>query len=328
VTPGVVLVTGGAGFVAWHVARALLESGCRVRAIDSFDPFYARAFKERGIALLRGSARFEFVGGDVREVVALHDAMSGAAAVVHLAARPGVRQSLTDPETYRSINVDGTRAVLAAARERGIRRVVFASSSSVYGAGAALPFREDAPLGEPLSPYAVTKREGERLCREFAEAGLGRVAIVRLFSVYGPRQRPDLALHAFARRIARGEPIPQFGDGSATRDYTHVHDVVDGLLAALAWTEGGDPACEAFNLGTGRPVRLDSLIAKLGSAMGKVPWIERRPGHPADLPATWADTGKAQAVLGYAPRVDLDAGIADFVTWFGETYGRQSSTAA
>lgn len=326
--PARVLVTGGAGFVGWHVARRLLESGSRVRAIDNFDPFYARAFKEHGVALLRGSARFEFFCGDVREEAALHDVLSGAAAVLHLAARPGVRQSLSKPATYQSINVEGTRAVLAAARAGGVRRVVFASSSSVYGAGATLPFREDAPLGEPLSPYAVTKQEGERLCREFADAGLGRVAIVRLFSVYGPRQRPDLALHAFARRIARDEPIPQFGDGSATRDYTHVHDVVNGMLAALDWTEGEDPACETFNLGTGRPVRLDSLIAKLGAAMGRTPRIEPRPAHPADLPGTWADTQRAQSILGYAAQVGLDAGIAEFVTWFGETYGRQSSTAA
>lgn len=326
--PARVLVTGGAGFVGWHVARALLQAGCKVRVVDSFDPFYARGFKERGVALLRGSARFEFITGDVREEAVLHDALSGAAAVIHLAARPGVRQSLTEPATYRSINVNGTHVVLAAARAAGVRRVVFASSSAVYGAGAMLPFREDAPLGEPLSPYAVTKREGEGLCREFAEAGVGRVAIVRLFSVYGPRQRPDLALHAFARRIARDESIPQFGDGSATRDYTHVHDVVDGMLAALNWTNSVDPACEVFNLGTGRPVRLDSLIAKLGAAMGRTPRIELRPAHPADLPGTWADTNKARTVLGYAPQVELDAGIAEFVTWFGETYGRQSSTAA
>jgi UDP-glucuronate 4-epimerase len=325
---GRVVVTGGAGFVGWHVVQRLLQSGARVLAVDDFDPFYDRAQKIEGLAHHWGHPAFEFADLDVRHRSRFESLLDHADSLIHLAARAGVRPSLADPETYRSINVGGTRAVLAAARARGVSRVVFASSSSVYGQGVVPPFREEAALGAALSPYAITKRDGEALCGDYAAGGFGRVAVVRLFSVYGPRQRPDLALHAFARRMARDEPIPQLGEGATTRDYTHVQDAAQGILAALAWTGAGRPGREVFNIGSGRPVRLDSLIAKLAKAMGRTPRIERRPEHPADLACTWADIGKARAVLSYTPRVELDAGIADFVTWFEETYGRQSSTAA
>jgi UDP-glucuronate 4-epimerase len=323
-----VLVTGAAGFIGGHLCAELLDAGQGVCGIDDLDPYYSPRPKLATVRRLLSHPWFRWTRGDVRRTSALDAALRGVDTVVHLAARPGVRQSLVEPDTYYAINVGGTRAVLEAALRHGIRRIVFASSSSVYGAGVVAPFREDAVLGPALSPYAETKREGEQLARAFAAAGAGRVAILRLFSVYGPRQRPDLALHRFARCLARREAIPRFGDGSSTRDYTHVLDVVAGVRAALAWTKGDSPACEVFNLGSGRPVRLDSLIAKLGAAMGVAPLVEPRPAHPADLPDTWADIGKARATLGYAPSVTLDAGIADFVTWFGETNGRQSHSAA
>jgi len=323
-----VLVTGAAGFVGGHVCRALLDAGWSVVAVDDFDPFYARNLKEAVLTALRADAGFRFVEMDVRDGERLTPLLGGVDAVVHLAARPGVRQSVTTPEVYRAINEVGTERLLESCRSLAVQRLVFASSSSVYGRGVPVPFREDAALGSPTSPYAATKQAGERLVRGFADAIGARAAAVRLFSVYGPRQRPDLVLSAFARRLREGCPVPLFGDGSSQRDYTHVSDIARGILAALDWTGRPDSAFEAFNLGSGHPIRLDLLVSALARHLGVEVRRESRAAHPADLPITWADTTKARTVLGFEARVPIHEGIADFVSWYEREHGRQPCSAA
>jgi UDP-glucuronate 4-epimerase len=265
--------------------------------------------------------------GDVRDEAVLARALDGVAAVLHLAARPGVRPSLHAAALYRSVNVGGTGALLEACERQGVRRLVFASSSAVYGRGATPPFREDVEPGPPLSPYAATKQEGERLVGEAGGKGL-RAAVLRLFSVYGPDQRPDLALHRFTAALVAGRPVHRLGRGGETRDYTHVRDVARAAAAALSWTGAAAPGAETFNVGSGRPVRLDWFIAAVGRALGVTPAVRPRPPHPADLPATWADRTRAGTVLGWTPREDLEAGIAEFVAWYGEAHGHESRSAA
>jgi UDP-glucuronate 4-epimerase len=324
---GRVLVTGAAGFIGAQVCRELVAGGWAVRGLDNFDAFYDPRLKRRRAAALTARPGCEMMEGDVRDPAVLDRALDGVGAVVHLAARPGVRQSLHAPARYHAVNVGGTAALLEACGRAGIRRLVFASSSSVYGRGSAPPFREDGRLGQALSPYAATKREGERLVEAAAARGF-RAAVLRLFSIYGPEQRPDLALHRFTAALAAGRPVVRLGDGGETRDYTHVRDAARAARAALDWTGARAPGSEAFNIGSGRPVRLDWFIAAVGRALGRTPVVRVRPAHPADLPATWADRGKAEAVLGWAPREDLEAGIAEFVAWYGEVYGHESRSAA
>lgn len=327
-TGGAILVTGAAGFIGSHVVRALLAGGRAVVGVDNFDPFYDRAVKARTLAGLGASPGFRFHELDVRDRDRLAVVLDGADAVIHLAARPGVRQSVASPAAYRSLNVGGTRSVLEACIRCGVRRVVFVSSSSVYGEGVEAPFREDAALGRPTSPYAATKRAGERMVRAFSGAGHGRAVITRLFSVYGPRLRPDLALHVFARRLTAGLPVTLLGGGGSRRDYTHVADVVRGTLAALDWTAGGGAACEFVNLGAGHPARLDWVVSEVARCLGVGVRAETRPPHPADLPLTWADTARARAVLGFEPQIALGEGIPDFVAWFEREHGRQPCPAA
>lgn len=326
-TAGALLVTGAAGFIGSHVCRDLVRAGWAVRGLDDFDSFYDPAEKRRRAAEL---ARLgcEMLEGDVRDPAVCGALLAGAAAVVHLAARPGVRQSVRAPAVCRAVNVGGTAALLDACAAHGVTRLVLASSSSVYGRGTPVPFREDAPLGAPSSPYAASKRQAEALVRRAAAAGRLRGAVLRLFSVYGPHQRPDLALRRFTAALRSGRPIDRLGEGSATRDYTHVRDVVRAVRAALDWTARQPASAEVFNVGSGRPVRLDSLIAALGRALGVEPVVRSRPAHPADLPATWADRRKAERVLGWAPHEELEAGVAEFVAWYGDAHGHESRSAA
>lgn len=325
---GAILVTGAAGFVGWHACRAFLDAGWAVFGVDNFDPFYPRSVKEAGLAVLRADPRFRFAEVDVRDRERLRPLLTDVDVVLHLAARPGVRQSLQAPEVYREINDAGTEALLETCRAVRIRRFVFASSSSVYGRGAALPFSEQAALGDPTSPYAASKQACEIHVRRFVGDIEARAAIVRLFSVYGPRQRPDLALHAFARRLRAGRPVQLLGDGSSQRDYTHTSDVARGILAAVGWTADREPACEVFNLGSGRPLRLDCLVSELARQFRVAARWEARPAHPADLPVTWADTSKARVVLGFEARMPVHDGIADFASWYEREHGRQPCPAA
>ena len=318
------LVTGAAGFIGSHLCEALLTAGHDVAGIDNFDPFYARAVKERNLAGMCGRRGFRFVEADlVRDPLPL----KGVEAIVHLAARPGVQPSLEDPAAYMETNVTGTARLLDQARRAGIARVVFGSSSSVYGESTPSPFSEDAVADTPISPYAASKRAGELECRVFSHLYGTHIACLRFFTVYGPRQRPDLAIHRFTARILAGQPIQMRGDGSSAREYTYVSDVVDGILAALDWTaRGGANGAEpwrVFNLGGGERVRLDRLIALIGAAAGREPVVERGTDQPGDVSLTAADLRRAGRELGYRPRVGIEEGIRRFVTWYKDTHGRE-----
>lgn len=327
-SPRRLLVTGAAGFIGSHVSEALVAQGYEVVGVDNFDPFYPRAAKERNLESLRRSAAFRLVEVDItRDALPL----AGVEAVLHLAAKPGVRPSLEDPAAYTEANVTGTARVLDAARRSGVRRIVLGSSSSVYGTSTSAPFAEDAPAVTPISPYAASKRAAELLAHAFAHLYKLRIICLRFFTVYGPRQRPDLAVYRFTERITRGLPVRMHGDGSSERDYTYISDAVDGVLKALEWTSrgkrggnGGD--FEIVNIGGGGRVRLDRLIGLIGEALGGGPEVrvERLPDQPGDVPLTAADLRRAGGQLGYRPRVGIEEGIPHFVRWYEATHGRQS----
>ena len=284
--------------------------------LDNFDPFYEPTMKEETLAELGQYDGFEFVYGDIRDAAVVAEALANADVILHLAARAGVRPSIEDPILYSSVNVAGTQQLLETCKERGIRRFVFGSSSSVYGDTTPVPFREEEPAVDPISPYAATKRDGELACRVYAHLHGMRVASLRLFTVYGPRQRPDLAIHRFTRLVDDGQPIQRFGDGTSERDYTHVSDIVRGVMGAIRWTglEGG--GFEVFNLGESRTVSLSDLIELIGGALGEAPTIEEVPMQPGDVRRTYADITKAREVLGYDPVVTMEDGINDFVAWY------------
>jgi UDP-glucuronate 4-epimerase len=318
-----VLVTGAAGFIGSHVCEALIARGDEVIGVDNFDPFYARAVKERNLEGLKRSPRFRFLEGDVaRDPLPLE----GVTLVLHLGAKPGVRPSLEDPASYCEANVTGTVRVLEAARRAGIRRVVFGSSSSVYGDATPAPFAEDTAAVWPISPYAASKRAGELMAHAFAHLYGLQVACLRFFTVYGPRQRPDLAIHRFTDLIARGQPVRMHGDGSSERDYTYITDCVDGVLSAMEWTgrprSGG--RAEPMNIGGGERVRLDRLIALIGKTLRREVRVERHPDQPGDVRLTSADLSHAERELGYRPKVGIEEGISHFVRWYEEMHGRQS----
>jgi UDP-glucuronate 4-epimerase len=317
-----VMVTGVAGFIGSHVSEALVARGDDVIGVDNFDPFYPRAVKERNLQGLQSRKGFQLVEANVaRDPLPL----DGVDVVLHLAAKPGVRPSLEDPAAYMEANVTGTARVFDAARRAGVMRVVFGSSSSVYGNDTPAPFAESATAVLPISPYAATKRAGELLARAFGHLYPMRILNLRFFTVYGPRQRPDLAIHRFTDLIARGQPIRMHGDGSSERDYTYITDALDGILAALAWTGKAPPgSVDEVNLGGGARVRLDRLIRLIGGALQREPKIERHPDQPGDVRLTDADLAHAGAVLGFRPRVGIEEGIRNFVRWYREIHGRQS----
>ena len=275
-----VLVTGAAGFIGSHCCATLLRDGYRVIGLDNFDPFYPREIKEQGLRTLEDTDGFEFHEGDIRDPHLTRRLLSDVGVVLHLAARAGVRPSIEDPVGYVSSNVEGTAQLLEACHETGTQRFVFGSSSSVYGDSTAAPFREDAPALDPISPYAATKRAGELLCHTFTHLYGLQIAALRFFTVYGPRQRPDLAIHKFTKLLATGQEIEQFGDGSSERDYTHVDDIVQGVASAVEWTSGDAPTYEVFNLGESRTVRLARLIELIGGALGWNPRSDRYPINP------------------------------------------------
>jgi UDP-glucuronate 4-epimerase len=309
-----VLVTGAAGFIGSHLAERLLALGGEVVGLDNFDAGYAPEIKRRNLrgALACGPA-FRLVEGDVRDARLLGELFAEKRfdAVLHLAAHTGIRRSLEDPLGCAEVNAGGSLALLEAARAGGVRRLVLASSSSVYGENTSAPFREDAPCDRPLSPYAASKRAMEHYAAAYSRLHGLDVTCLRYFPAYGPRGRPDLAVHKFARLIEEDRPVPVYGDGSSARDYTYVGDVVDGTLAALHRLKG----FEICNLGAGRPVRLDELIALLEKALGRKARVERMPAQPGELPLSHADLTKSRRQLGYAPAVSLEAGLRRFVQW-------------
>jgi UDP-glucuronate 4-epimerase len=310
-----VLVTGGAGFVGSHLAERLLrETDQRVVLLDNFNDYYDPRLKRRNLAELVGHERVTLVEGDFRDFGFCRDLLSTHRPehLVHLGAYPGVPYSLKEPRLYIETNVAGTAALLEAAREFPVRRFLFASSSTVYGRGAASPFVEDAPLGVPASPYGATKRAAETLGLTYH--GLYGVPFtsLRFFNVYGPRLRPELALAVFARKIQAGEPLPLYGDGSVLRDFTHVADICSGVLAALT---APNIAGECVNLGHHAPIEIRQLIELLEEATGRKAHIERHPPRPEDMPLTCADLCKAERLLGYEPRVAIEDGVREYVAW-------------
>ncbi|MDE2149171.1 MAG: GDP-mannose 4,6-dehydratase [Gammaproteobacteria bacterium] len=310
------LVTGGAGFIGSHLIDQLLAEGARVTVVDNFDPHYDPALKRANLAPHRGHPRLALHEIDLRDAAALNRLPGEFDLIVHLAARAGVRTSLADPVGYQAANVMGTVHLLEFARRRGIRGFVFGSSSSVYGGCPRLPWREDDPDLTPLNPYASSKLAGEHLCRIYAELFGLRVVSLRFFTVFGPRQRPDLAIHKFARLMLDDQPIPVYGDGSTARDYTYVGDIVAGVCAALRRVERLPAGHhEIYNLGNSRTVRLDALIAALEAALRRHAMIERLPEQPGDMHRTWADIGRARRQLGFAPATDLETGLARFADW-------------
>jgi UDP-glucuronate 4-epimerase len=308
-----VLVTGAAGFIGSNLVDRLLAEGREVVGLDNFDPFYPEEQKRRNLVAAQASPRFRLVRADIRDAKAVERAFAEGRfdGVVHLAALAGVRPSIERPALYADVNVNGTTVLLEAACRHGNPRFVFASSSSVYGEREDGPFRETDPIERPISPYAATKRAGELLAHTFHHTHRLQVTCVRIFTAYGPRQRPDLAIRAFADRMLRGDPIPVYGDGSSLRDFTFVGDLVEGLVRAL----DRDLGFRILNLGAGQPVVLRDVIHALERALGiqaRIDWLPRQTG---DVTRTWADTTAAREALGYAPSTPLDAGIARFVTW-------------
>jgi UDP-glucuronate 4-epimerase len=309
-----VLVTGAAGFIGSHVCEALVAQGRTVVGYDNFDPFYDRALKERNLAGLKAAPDFALVEGDILDRERLAEAFTGHGVqeVIHLAALAGVRPSILHPYRFQQVNVLGTGAVLECARDAGVRCFLFGSSSSVYGERDDAPFAESDPVDRPISPYAATKRSGELICHAYHHLYGLPITCLRFFTVYGPRQRPDLAIAKFTQKIDRGEAIPFFGDGTTRRDYTYIDDIVAGVLAAL---ERRTPY-GIYNLGEQHTTNLGDLVAMLEAALGKEARIERLPAQPGDVPLTCADISLAKADLGYAPRTPIAEGIPRYVAWY------------
>jgi len=308
-----VLVTGGAGFIGSHLVDSLLADGLHVTTLDNFDGFYARAVKERNIEAHRRHPDWQLVEGDLRTLADVRDQLTGDyRAIVHLAAKAGVRPSLENPRAYQEVNVTGTQNLLEFARERRVPQFVFASSSSVYGVNPRVPWREADHVLQPISPYASTKVSGELIGHVYSHLYDMRFIALRLFTVYGPRQRPDLAISRFAHLMRAGKSIPVFGDGSTRRDYTYVEDVVAGLRRAIEYDR---TPYEVINLGNNRTITLTEMIGGLEVALGITARIERLPEQPGDVPQTWADLEKARALLGYQPRTSYQDGVRCFVEW-------------
>ena len=316
---GAVLVTGGAGFIGSHVVDALLARGHDVVCLDNFDDYYEPAVKRRNLSDALRSKRFALIEGDIRDPGALARVFAGRpiSRVFHAAARAGVRPSLQLPLLYEEVNVRGTLQLLEVCKDKGVRNFVFASSSSVYGACERIPFRESESELLPISPYAATKLAGEHLCRTYAALYGIPITCARLFTVYGPRQRPEMAIHHFVRLVDQGFPVPVYGDGTARRDFTYVEDAVAGILAAL---DRPHPF-EVVNLGVSHVVELREIIRLIEDAVGKPARLEWHPMQAGDVPVTFADIGKAIRLLGYAPRTTIREGIAAFVRWYRSAAG-------
>lgn len=308
-----ILVTGGAGFIGSHLCESLLRQKHRVAIVDNLDDFYGPDLKRANLEEIQSVGSFDFFDVDIRDAARLREVFDRARpdAVVHLAARAGVRPSLLHPELYVSTNIDGTLNLLESSRKFRVQRLVFGSSSSVYGQTNRVPFSEDEPIARPLSVYAATKVSGEVLAFSYAHLYRLPVVCARIFTAFGPRQRPDLAIRKFAQRILEGQEVPVFGDGSTQRDYTYVDDVVRGLELALEC----EYPFEVFNLGNSRTLRLDDLVKILETALGRKAIVKRLPPQPGDMQVTCADLAKSRRMLGYEPKVSFEEGLRRFVEW-------------
>lgn len=313
-----ILITGGAGFIGSHVAEGLLQQGAHVTALDNFDPFYPRVLKEANVARLQAYPGFRLLEADIRDqdLAARLDALPPVTAVIHLAAKAGVLPSIQDPDGYTDVNIRGTQAILNWMRARGVRKLVFGSSSSVYGNSPKVPFREDETPDKPISPYAFTKRACELLTYTWHHLFGLDVLNLRFFTVYGPGQRPDLAIRKFTDRILQGQAIPVYGDGSTARDYTFVKDIADGVIRALQHVVAHEGVYDILNLGNHSPITLTEMIATLERVIGQTATIDRQPLQPGDVTRTWADIARAQALIGYQPQTSFEQGLTQFVAWY------------
>jgi len=312
----VILVTGGAGFIGSHLVERLLAEGRRVIVLDNFDSFYDPAIKRCNISAVLDHEGYRLVEGDIRDEDAIEALFASESidAVVHLAARAGVRPSIEQPALYTSVNLSGTTVLLEACRRHGVGRFVFGSSSSVYGNNKKVPFSEDDPVDRPISPYGATKKAGEVLCYSFHHLTGMSMACLRFFTVFGPRQRPEMAIHKFTRLLADGDQVEQYGDGSSARDYTYVDDIVDGVVRAL-------DRCESYhiwNLGGSHTTRLSELVRRIADGLGVPARVRELPFQPGDVDQTWADVSRARAELGWQPEVPFDRGLRLFLEWFTE----------
>ena len=303
------------------MAEALIRRGTELSIVDNLDNFYAASRKQRNLHEIRKAGDYNFFEADVRDMDALRMLAKQVQPeiIIHLAARAGVRPSIEQPALYESVNVAGTVNILEIAREFKVQRMIFGSSSSVYGITNKVPFCEDDLETRPISPYAATKLAAELMCYTYTHLYDLTTICLRFFTVYGPRQRPDLAIHKFTALIESGKPIPVYGDGSMGRDYTYVDDIVAGVVASLDYVPNGKVPFEVFNLGNSHPVRLAELIAHLEAAAGKKALQERLPDQPGDVPITWASIEKAKRLLGYSPKTSMEQGLRNFVDWYRST---------
>jgi len=316
-----ILVTGGAGFIGSHLVDKLLSEGdWNVTVVDDFNDFYEPSIKRANAVRHSQHSNYRLSETDIRQRAALERVFDEAKfdCIVHLAARAGVRPSLDQPLLYSQTNIEGTLNLLELSRQHNIKQFVFGSSSSVYGINAKVPFSEGDPIRQPISPYAATKAAGELLCHTYTHLYGIRCICLRFFTVYGPRQRPDLAIHKFARLISEGKPIPVFGDGTTRRDYTYVDDIIDGVRAAIDYTL---TEYEVINLGESRTVELRELISLLERELDLPAKIDRQPLQPGDVPQTFADIARARQLLGYNPQTQIETGIKRFVEWFRSNSG-------
>lgn len=310
----VILVTGGAGFIVSHLCGRLMSEGHQVVCLDNFNDFYNPGIKRRNIQEAMGEAQFELIEGDIRDTQLITRIFRDQTfdVIVHLAARAGVRSSIDFPKLYEEVNVQGTINLLESCREFGTKSFVFASSSSVYGGNRKVPFSEEDRVETPISPYGVTKRAGELFCYSYHRLFDINITCLRYFTAYGPRQRPEMAIHKFTRLIDGSEKVPMYGDGQSMRDYTYIDDIIDGTLGAISRNKG----YEIYNLGESCTIRLVDLIRMLEEALGKTAIIEGLPEQRGDMPITYANIEKARRKLGYTPRVSMDEGIGRFVEWY------------
>ncbi|MFQ3577629.1 MAG: SDR family NAD(P)-dependent oxidoreductase [Verrucomicrobiia bacterium] len=318
-----VLVTGGAGFIGSHTVEKLLSLGHSVSVLDDFNDYYDPASKRANLSVVAKDVALHEI--DIRDCHAVEQVIKDGRfdVIIHLAARAGVRPSIQQPRLYLETNVTGTFNLLEAARKAAVGRFLFASSSSVYGLTKQIPFREDYPIEQTISPYASTKIACEQLCSSYSHLYDIQLVCLRFFTVYGPRQRPDLAIHQFTRRIYEGQPIDQYGDGSTRRDYTYVDDIIQGVVAALQYT---GKQFDIFNLGESETTQLKDLIHQIEQALGVKAKINHLPNQPGDVPLTCADISKAKTLLGYQPSTSIADGIPKFVDWFLRS--RERSAAA
>ncbi|MDD5135418.1 MAG: GDP-mannose 4,6-dehydratase [Phycisphaerae bacterium] len=306
------LITGAAGFIGSYLCERLIANGNTIVGLDNFDPFYDRKIKEANIKSLLKSKEFKLIEGDIRDADCVQSiCKDGIEIIIHLAAKAGVRPSIEDPVGYADTNINGTLVMLEAAKKFDIKKFIFASSSSVYGNNKKVPFTETDNVDFPISPYAATKKAGELICYTYHHLYKIDISCLRFFTVYGPRQRPDLAIHKFAKLISAGKPILVFGDGSMMRDFTYIDDIIDGTVAAIDKCSG----YEIYNLGESRPIRLDDLIGEIEKSLGKKAIIKRLPLQPGDVKQTYADVSKAEKLLSYNPNTEIAVGLQKFIDW-------------